>query len=121
MKIKRNKPPRWKKPLRLANIEDIPDNAVGVYGFWCRTTGRCIYIGKAEKQSIQKRIKQEWKNSHNDGLKSWIKCFAKYLDVCYLSVSHGNLSVTTSRRIDRLETRLIRMWNPETNLSKKRT
>ena len=105
---------RWKRPLRLTHIDSIPENAIGVYGFWRRESGRCIYIGKAEK-SLRQRVKQEWDNSHNPKLKSWIRCFGESLEICYLPVPHDKIG-----RVDSLETRLIRIWNPETNINKKR-
>lgn len=106
---------RWKKPLRCANIDSMPRNAAGVYGFWCRTNGRCIYVGKAEKQSIRDRVKQEWQNSHNHALRSWIQCFGEFLDICYVAVPHDRIA-----HVDKLETRLIRRWNPVTNINKRR-
>ena len=98
--------------LRLHNIDSIPSHTKGVYAFWCRTNGKCIYVGKAEKQSIKDRLKQEWRNSHNANLKLWINEFGEFLDICYLPVKDG--------RIDKVETTLIRMWHPETNISKQR-
>lgn len=104
-----------KKPLCLSSIESMPDNAIGVYGFWNRRNGRCIYIGKTEKQSIRKRVTQEWECSHNKELKSWITHFSNLLDICYLSVPYDKVN-----KVDGLETRLIHKWNPEANYRKKR-
>ena len=99
--------------MDYGNIEEMPDDAIGVYGFWCR--GRCIYVGKTEDQSIRIRVGQEYGDSHNKNLKSWIKLFPQYLEICYLIVPHDRI-----QEIDRLETRLIRLWNPETNKKKQR-
>lgn len=96
-------------PFRRHNIESIPDNAVGIYGFWYRTTGKCIYVGKAKKQPIKKRLKQHWRKSHNLELRLWIDEFGEFLDVCYISVE-------CKKRIDRMEKRLIRAWDPEANI-----
>ena len=98
--------------FRLSNIDSIPSDIKGVYAFWCRTNGKCIYVGKAEKQSVKTRLKQEWRDSHNANLNLWIKSFSEFLDVCYLSVNNG--------KIDQMETRLIRMWHPETNVLKQK-
>lgn len=98
--------------LRLNNIDSIPSNLKGVYAFWCRTNGKCIYVGKAERQPIRDRLIQEWRNSHNENLKCWITVFGKFLDICYLPVKDG--------KIDKMETRLIQKWHPETNILKQR-
>lgn len=103
---------REKFPLRRIHIESIADSHKGVYAFWCRVNGRCIYVGKAERQSIKDRLMQEWSNSHNKTLKRWIATFGEHLDICYLPVSRQN-------RIDRTETTLIKLWNPEANIRKK--
>lgn len=102
---------REKLPLRRPNIEAIPEAMKGVYGIWCRTNGKCIYVGKAEN-SIQLRLKSHWRRSHNPGLRLWITEFGEYLDICYLSVK--------DEKIDKMETRLIRAWRPETNIQKQR-
>lgn len=104
---------RPKLPLRLVNIESIPATLHGVYGFWCRTNGRCIYVGKAEKQPIKTRLRQEWANSHNPALKQWIAAFGEFLEVCYLPVKNRG-------KIDRMETMLIRAWSPEANIKKQK-
>lgn len=96
-------------PFRLHNINSIPDNAVGIYGFWYRKNGKCIYVGKAKEQPIKKRLKQHWLGSHNPGLRLWIKGFGTFLDVCYLPVDRAE-------KINKMETRLIRAWRPETNI-----
>ncbi len=106
---------RWKKPLRYSNIDSIPHDAIGIYGFWHKDNGRCIYIGKAEKQPIRERIRQEYDNSHNPSLKTWIKYFRNSLEICYLAVP-----CSKRHTVNKLETRLIRLWNPETNKKKRR-
>ncbi len=103
---------RPKFPLRRIHIETRAPDAPGLYGFWCRTNGKCIYVGKAEKQTIKARLRQEWANSHNKTLKMWISAFGNFLDFCYLPVSQRG-------KIDRMETMLIRAWNPEANIRKK--
>lgn len=86
---------------------------VGLYGFWCRKNGRCIYIGKAKEQPIRERLLQHWKGSHNETLNLWIEAFGNYLDICYLPISRQNI-------IDKMETELIRKWNPEADKSRRR-
>ena len=81
---------------------------VGVYAFWCRTNGKCIYVGKARERPIRERLREHWNRSHNESLRLWLEAFGEILDVCYISVERG--------KIDALERRLIRMWNPEANV-----
>ena len=99
-------------PLGYYNIAQIPDNIKGLYGIWYRKNNKCIYVGKAAKQSIKDRLMQEWRASHNERLKRWIKVYGNSMDVCYLQVNDD--------RIDKMETRLIQKWHPETNIMKKR-
>lgn len=99
--------------MDYGNIGEIPDDVIGIYSFWCR--GRCLYVGKAEDQSIRVRVGQEYHDSHNDNLKLWIKLFPQYLEICYLTVPYDKI-----HDVDRLETKLIRLWNPETNKNKQR-
>lgn len=99
---------RPKFPLRRPNIESIPATLHGVYGFWCRKNGKCIYVGKADDQPIRTRLLQEWADSHNPMLKLWINAFGESLEVCYLPVKNRG-------KIRRVEAMLIRAWSPETN------
>lgn len=110
--MKKTDKPHNKMPLRRHNIDSIPSHITGVYAFWCRTNGRCIYVGKAEKQPIKVRLMQEWRDSHNKNLKLWIRVFGKHLDICYLPVK--------DKQVNRIETKLIRMWHPETNILKQK-
>ncbi|MDA8009044.1 MAG: hypothetical protein MPK75_04925 [Alphaproteobacteria bacterium] len=99
-------------PLRFQTIDYMPRHIRGVYAFWYPDTGKCIYVGKAEKQSIRTRLMQEWQNSHNANLKLWMRVYGDSLEICYLPVK--------DEKIDRMESKLIRMWNPTTNIRKKR-
>ena len=110
-------PPR-KLPLRRSNIERMP-NEPGIYGFWCRGTGRWIYVGMARDQTVRERVMQHWGNSSNKKLNAWIRFFGDSLEICYLKIPHDKIR-QLGHQLDHLETRLIRMWNPETNIKKKR-
>ena len=79
----------------------------GVYGFWYRTTGRCLYIGQAKEQPIKNRLKQHWYRSHNAKLRQWIKAFGQHIEICYMPVN--------SAIMDKTEKRLIKALRPETN------
>ena len=88
-------------------IAKIPKEISGVYAFWCRDNGKCIYVGKAEDQTIRERLKQHWRGSHSEKLNLWMREFGSHLDICYMYVK--------TNRIARMESRLIRKWNPEAN------
>ena len=105
----------YKKSLRYYNIDDIPDDTIGIYGFWRKDNGRCIYIGQAKDQSIRTRVKQEYDKSHNSELREWIRLFGSYLEFCYLAVPHDKM-----HKVDDLENKFIDLWNPETNIRNKR-
>ena len=93
-------------------LEEVPQGIVGVYAFWCRGNGKCIYVGKASEQSIGHRLRQHWRRSHNRTLHLWIQAFGDQLDVCYASVDR--------QRIGTVERRLIRLLNPDANVQYKR-
>lgn len=93
--------------MRLAEIKKIPANARGVYAFTLRTNGKCIYIGKAESQSIRTRLEQHWRQSHNPKLAQWLNAFGDVMEICYISVD--------ARKVDRVESFFIGTWHPETN------
>ena len=93
-------------------ITQMPRNVVGVYAFWRRDNGKCIYVGQAKHRPIRQRLLDHWRGSHNESLKLWIRVFGMHLDVCYMAAEED--------RIDKLEYRLIRAWNPETNRQHKR-
>ena len=89
-------------------IGDIPRDIYGVYAFWCRDNGKCIYVGKAEDQPVKARLRRHWNGSHNETLRLWIEAFGSKLDVCYMAAD--------AHRIDRLEKLLIKAWKPEANI-----
>ena len=95
---------RWSHPT----LEEVPRDVIGIYAFWYRRTGRCVYVGQADKQTIKQRLQQHWRESHNDPLNLWIKAYGSLLDVCYAPVE--------KHRIRTAERRLIRRWKPETNV-----
>lgn len=89
-------------------FDKIPSRAYGVYAFWRRDNGKCIYVGQAAAQPIKERLRNYWKgDSHNETLKLWIRAFGDYLDVCYTEVQPS--------KINGFERRLIRLWRPEAN------
>lgn len=112
MEFQNMKKKRSTMPFRLHNINSIPDNTVGIYGFWYRINGKCVYVGKAKNQPIKKRLKQHWEKP-NKKLQLWISVYGRFLDICYLPVE-------CKKNIDKMEKRLIRAWHPEINKTNKR-
>ncbi len=106
----KTKKPRWKESFGYNTISHMPDDIKGVYGFWYRNTGKCLYIGRSN--SIKKRLYEHWTNCHNPSLKSWLDYAQEEdenpIEICYLEVKHGN--------IKKLENRLIKQWHPATNI-----
>lgn len=88
------------------NFDQIPDR-VGIYAFWCRDNGRCVYVGQAKDQPVKERLRGHWRCSHNKTFQNWIQSYGKHLDVCFV--------FSAPEMIDRLERRLIRLWKPEAN------
>ena len=86
----------------------VPSGLVGVYAFWYRRTGDCVYVGMAADQPLGKRLRQHWNGSHNETLQLWIQAYGEYLDICYAQVQ--------PRKIRTLERRLIRLWKPKANV-----
>ena len=98
------------KPITFtySNFTDIPRTYTGVYVIWYRPKNVCIYVGKAQKQPLGKRLHAHWRESHNKILTQWLgACPKADIDVCYRSIK--------TEKIDRLEKRLIRLWKPEAN------
>ena len=97
-------------PFRRADLDKVPANAFGVYGFWYRK--RCIYVGKAEKQPIARRLKQHWRGSHNPDLANWVRAKGSQLRVGYILVEKES-------EIDDLEKQYIKQFQPLTNRHRK--
>ena len=89
-------------------IDGMPKTIIGVYAFWCRDTGKCIYVGQAQCEPIRERLLKHWRGSHSQRLRWWIQAFGDNLTICYREVEAGT--------IDRLELRLIKRWNPDVNI-----
>lgn len=101
-----------KKAFSYRAVQDVPHGAIGIYAFWCRQNGKCVYVGKAADQSIRDRLRQHVRQSHNRTLWLWLQAFGRDLDMCYAAVDRP--------RIDALEKRLIGRWRPEANVHHKK-
>ena len=99
-------------PWSYSTLATMRRDMVGVYAFWFRLTGRCIYVGQASEQPIRARLRQHWRGSHNKMLRLWIAAYGEYLDVCFAPVARN--------RIHAIERRLIRQWRPEANVQHNR-
>lgn len=92
--------------FRRTDFDKIPANAFGVYGLWYRR--RCIYVGKAEKQSIAKRLEQHWKGAKNPKLAAWVQAKGPELRVAYVATEEQS-------KISFLEKLYIRRFQPLAN------
>lgn len=93
---------RRRKPFRHANIST--ETATGVYIIWWRKI--CLYVGKAERQTVGDRMLQHWNECHNIELRTWIEAKRSDLEYCCASVN----------KIGRSEKHLIRVLRPRTNV-----
>ena len=57
--------------LNWLNLQKAPDRDFGVYLIWSKKV--CVYVGKAERQSLRKRLLQHYDNEQNEKLERWIK------------------------------------------------
>ena len=99
-------------PWSYITLATMRRDMVGVYAFWFRLTGRCIYVGQASEQTIKARLSQHWRGSHNERLQLWMAAYGECLDVCFAPVAKN--------RIKEIERRLIRLWRPEANVQHNR-
>jgi excinuclease UvrABC nuclease subunit len=91
--------------FNMLNINDIGEET-GVYAFWFNN--RCIYVGKAERQSLKKRLTQHYRNCHSNDLKLWIDVYGCQLKFCFLKLKK-------QQSIDFLERKFIYRLQPTTN------
>lgn len=87
------------------NIQKLPEDVHGIYSIWSRTT--CIYIGKAQNQSLKKRLLQHYSRCHNEKLKAWINSSHQ--------LWFGVEPVTNMGSIDAKERNRIKKYAPLTN------
>tara|TARA_Y100001954_G_C15631776_1_gene513072 strand:- start:144 stop:491 length:348 start_codon:yes stop_codon:yes gene_type:complete len=98
MKMKKSK-------FNWLNIQKLPEDVHGIYAIWSRTT--CIYVGKAENQSLKKRLTQHYSRCHNEKLKAWINSSHQ--------LWFGIEPVTNLEAIDAKERNRIKKYAPLTN------
>lgn len=96
-----------RRKFSFNNIAQIPEDLRGIYCFW--THNRCIYVGKADKLPIRKRLMSHYKKSHNDDLNLWLNS-SIVIEYTYLVVEPAD-----SKVIDETERIFIKKFRPVTN------
>lgn len=99
-------PEKNRRKWRLRNIESLRSDEYGIYGIWYGK--RCIYVGKAETQTIRDRLYQHWTKTHNQTLENWIAAEGSQLDFSYLPVEDRD-------SIDHNERYYIKRFQPVAN------
>ena len=87
-------------------IMKAPNHLGGVYTIYAKQN--CLYVGKTEDQSLQKRLFDHYKNCHNSRLKNWI--------LSHISLRFRFVVVSEVSKIDDLEKVLIKKLNPCCNI-----
>jgi len=87
-----------KRSFNWKNIIKVPDDQYGIYSIWARRI--CVYVGKAEKQSIRERLLQHYAGSHNDKLDAWLAS-SHQLWFAYESVE--NISAINAKERNRIK------------------
>ena len=85
-----------------------PNNLGGVYTIYANLN--CLYVGKTEYQSLQKRLLDHYKNCHNIYLKRWILSDRQ---LRFRFIIERDISI-----IDGLEKALIKRLAPICNVRK---
>ena len=79
-----------------------------MYAFWL-ASGACLYVGKSVE--LRRRLYQHRMQEHNPRLASYLRSFAANIEVSHVtSQDCGDIDV------QRLETQLIHILRPLTNL-----
>lgn len=73
---------RGLKSFEYKNYYRIKDS--GIYFFWLDK--RCIYIGKAENQTIGDRLKQHRMYCHNENLDLTLDVYGSKIQFCFLPI-----------------------------------
>ena len=89
-----------------AGIMKAPYHSVGIYTIYAHRN--CLYVGKTENQSLQKRLFDHYRDCHNFKLKKWILSDIR-LRFRFVIVEDVSL-------IDRIEKRLINELSPVCNI-----
>lgn len=83
-----------------------PSNLGGVYTIYANRN--CLYVGKTEYQSLQKRLLDHYRDCHNLQLKRWILAD---IQLRFRFIVLREVSI-----IDSLEKKLIRKLRPTCNI-----
>lgn len=93
-------------PFDFNSISRVPHVKGAVYFFWSIDLNDFIYIGETER-TLSERLREHWRKSENQMLRTWIKYDRDDLIVCYLTCP--------SDLVKKLERRLIRQFDPNAN------
>lgn len=109
------KAPLTTHPFRSGVVKREAPDQEGLYAIVYRVSGACVYIGKAEEQTIKQRLNNHLTNP-GERLEQWIKHFGEGLEFCVYPIDpkRGKGGI-----IDRMETIMINMWLPDVNKNKK--
>jgi excinuclease UvrABC nuclease subunit len=55
--------------FNYANLQRVPHEN-GIYTLWCNRI--CIYVGKAQASTLNRRLHDHYLRSHNEHLRLWI-------------------------------------------------
>ena len=89
-----------------AGIMKAPNSLGGVYTIYAKAN--CLYVGKTENQSLQKRLLDHYRDCHNFKLKKWI--------LSHIHLKFRFLVIRDVSQIDFLERALIQDLNPLCNI-----
>lgn len=89
-----------------AGIMKAPNRYGGVYVIYAKRN--CLYVGKTEDQSIQKRLFDHYRNCHNLRLKKWI--------LSHVQLRFRFMVVPDVTLVDDIERILIQTLNPSCNI-----
>ncbi len=97
-------------PFRLLKIEKKQElNCSGIYSFWREKV--CLYVGKAEKQSIRDRLIQHDEREHNERLQKFFTVLRKKITIRWECMPSNSEKIDFKNR----EQHFIDLFEPLTN------
>ena len=69
-------------PFTYGTLTRIPQLRSGVYVFWSDSKSKAVYIGRTTRK-ISQRLREHYRNSHSQMLRTWITHWRHDLRVCY--------------------------------------
>lgn len=103
---------------RRISVVDVYDPRImrvskkqGLYSFW--RGSRCLYVGMTFASGLRKRLMQHVDSCHNERLASWIDARPPHLYIQFMETC-----ARTKKDLERHESKLIQILNPELNKKK---